>query len=69
MGWVGRDVELTNERVYALLDEGFEFIVGHLWEGYVEEVVGCGRQRGKVAVEEDCVQDCWRSLVECRGKI
>jgi hypothetical protein len=55
---------LAYDGVGALLDKGFDVVLGDVGEGHVEDVVGRGVERGEVSVEEDGVEDaCWFSTV------
>lgn len=61
-GWVTTVVgvvELADEGVEAVFEEGFQFGVGDVGEGGVEDVVGCGVEGVEEAVEEDGVDDAF----------
>lgn len=57
MGLCALGIELALESSDAGVDGGLEFGVGDEGKGEVENIVGAGRDGGKVAVEEDGMED------------
>lgn len=54
---IAGDVELADEGVCALFDEGFDLWVGDVGECDVEDFVGCWMEGVEETVEENCVDD------------